>query len=454
MRNLLYAALAITLAAVLSTACSDENIGSSLNDTRSSIIVDSSFTITGTTVLNPSLRSRSSFQLLGVIDAPGYGHLESDVVMQFMPSQKLVTDYVTESTIDSCFLVMTLTSGNFTGDSLAPMRMNIYPLDKQLPYPIYSDFDPTSYYSPENLLGSISYSASAVQYGETSSLSRTVSVPMDVAYARELFTMYKLAPEKFSNPTIFAQYMPGLYITNSYGQGHVMNFSKTELQVYYRQVKPDTTINAYTSYLAVSPEVVYNNNIKLEIDESLQQRINNGEAIVVTPAGTEVEIVFPIQEIIDSYKSRTSDGISIINSLELELPVEEIENKYNIAPPKYLLMVKDGMKEDFFEKDSLTNNKDSFYATYNALKKCYTFTGMRDYILNIIKKQDGKATAADINLTITPIDVTTYTNAASYGVAASTIVTKIGPAVSRPGLARLRLDKAKIKITYSKQSMY
>ena len=93
---------------------------------------------------------------------------------------------------------------------------------------------------------------------------------------------------------------------------------------------------------------------------------------------------------------------------------------------------------------------------YNASERTYEFTGLRDYVLNIINNQGGIATDDDLAFTITPIDVTTYTYPQSYSyynysTSGSSVVTKISPMVSRPAIVRLLLDKAKIKITYSKQ---
>ena len=61
------------------------------------------------------------------------------------------------------------------------------------------------------------------------------------------------------------------------------------------------------------------------------------------------------------------------------------------------------------------------------------------------------------NLTLTPIDVASYTQMSNYYYyygSSQTVVTKISPAVSQPAIAKLRLDKAKIKVVYSKQSVY
>ena len=164
---------------------------------------------------------------------------------------------------------------------------------------------------------------------------------------------------------------------------------------------------------------------------------------------------FPIQEIIDKYEHNTGDNQSIINTLSLELPVSVPKTEYNIAPPNYLLMVKTSKKDQFINGDSLANNKDSFYAVYDAVNKKYTFPGLRSYVLDIINNKGGIATEDDMNFTITPVDVTNYTYPASYSYyyyqSTSSVVTKISPMVSRPAIVRLLLDKAKIKITYSSQ---
>ena len=228
-----------------------------------------------------------------------------------------------------------------------------------------------------------------------------------------------------------------------------MNFSTTQLDVFYHTTtSADTT---YTQvYMTATPEVVYNNNIKLTLDPAVQQMVDDGETLVMGPAGLETRVRFPIQEIIDLYRSKTSSGLAVVNGLELTLPVEEVENRWGVAPPSHLLLVKSSKKEAFFEADTLTNNKDSFYAAYDPVTRSYTFTGMRDYILDILDNKNGVATDEDMFLTLTPIDVTTFTTQSSYYTTATTTVTKMAPAISKPSIAKILLKKAKIKITFSR----
>ena len=451
-------------------ACTDETIGVSITDGMSSIIEDSSFVITGHSVRNDRVQMRTTTKMLGTLQADGYGQLYAEAVTSWMPAVSLDTTGTKAEWIDSCRLKLRLPNRNgFTGDSLAPMRLNVYRLNKVLPSPIYSDFDPTDYYDSDDLLASESYSPSSgwlevstsyVTGTNSYDTVRVISVPMPVELGRELFNAYKSDPSVFSAPKRFANLFPGIYITNSYGSGHVLNIKATELDVYYRQrgQKSDGTDTIYPakcqSYLASTPEVVSNNIIHYDVDDAITSMVDNGEAMIVAPAGYEVQVRFPIQDIIDKYKANIGNNQSIINTLTLTLPVSVPLTEYNIQPPTYLLMVKTSQKDNFINGDSLANNKDSFYAVYSPSQKEYVFTGMRDYIINIIKNQGGVATEDDFNFTITPVDVTTYSYQSSnyyYGGGSTTVVTKISPMVSRPAIARLLLNKAKVSISYSKQ---
>lgn len=451
-------------------ACTDDTIGVTITDSVSSIIEDSSFVITGHSVLNDRVQMRTSTKMLGSLTADGFGSVTASAVTMWMPAAHIDTTGVKAEWIDSCRLKLRMPYRNgFTGDSLAPMRLDVYRLNKALPNPIFSDFDPTGYYDSDDLLASESYSPIsgwmevATSYASGSAeydTVRVISVPMPTQLGRDLFTTFVNNPEKFASPKAFADVFPGIYITNSYGSGHVLNIKATELDVYYRQLgqKDDGTDTIYhrgQSYLASTPEVISNNIIHYDIDDAVTAMVNNGEAIIAAPAGYEVQVRFPIQDIIDRYRANIGSNQALINSLSLELPVSIPETEYNIQPPTYLLMVKTSKKDTFINGDSLANNKDSFYAVYDGINKRYVFSGLRNYVLNIINNQGGIATEDDFNFTITPVDVTYYTYSSSYsyyyGNGTTTTVTKISPMVSRPAIVRLLLDQAKTKITYSKQ---
>ena len=465
--TILLAVLALT-----AVSCNDEVVGSSLTDTQSVLEADSSFTLTGLSLLNTHVQSRSSretddsdarliMQLLGELKCNGYGTLKADVVTQFMPTALVDTVNTSVDAIDSCRLALRIPTQGFTGDSLVPMRLNVYRLSKQLPDPIYSDFDVNGYYNESDLLGSVSYSANALMKGTaTNSLSyRTVYVPMPLQLAREIYLKFKADPEIFKNPNDFVNFFPGVYIKNSFGSGRVMNFFDAELEMWYKKtmkdeqgkVTGDTVLQQ--TLLSATPEVISNSNISLTPDPKIQAMVDGGDAVILAPACYEVNVRFPLSEIIAKYNLELRGHLGVVNAMSLSIPAETIENDCGIAPPKHLLLVRTSHKDDFIAGDSIPDNRTSFYATYNASTKSYDFSGMRNYALDIIKYHDGEVTDDDMQLTIMPVDINFYAPTSIYGTVETTTVTKVSPGISVPAAVRLLHDKAKVKIVFTRQMM-
>ncbi len=443
-------------------SCEDNsNIGSSIIEDTIEVVIDSSFTVSGHTVANPVIQARTDDQLLGRIDAKGYGKLSSDFISQLMPSSALDTVGVTENDIDSLKLFLYMKEGDLIGDSIVPMGLDVYRVNKALPSPIYSNFDPESYYSTADRIASTVYTASVLGLpdNEVTTLThpdtamRIVPVKLPVELGREFFNKYKSDPQLFSDPQRFARWFPGLYIKNSFGSGRMMRFSSTLLAMYYRKKvaiseSKDTIYKMSNTFLAVTPEVINNNNINLSLSRSLESMAST-TPIVVAPTGYDVEVKIPIKNIIDKYRSKTN-SYSVVNSMTLEIPASEISNDYEIAPPAYMLLVRKDKKDEFFADQQLTDNVTSFYAAYNSKTKSYVFGNMRKYFLEMYEKD--AITAADGEFILTPISLVTETAQSSY-YQTETVVMALVPYIDTPTMAQFDFGKAKIKLTFSKQTI-
>ena len=434
-------------------------IGSSIIEDEIEIVMDSSFTVTGKSIENNRIQSRSLTQLLGIIEAKEYGYLKSDIITQLMPAGKIDTTGVTINDIDSLKLKLYIPMGGYTGDSIVPMGVNVYKLKKNsaLPSPIYSDFDPTDYYDNSDLIGSAIYSANALGLSDSIAelTHRFIEIKLPVALGREFFTKYKESPETYSNPSAFAKWFPGLYIANTFGSGRIMKISAAEVKMYYRKTvkiedtDTDTTYYKEGNYFAITPEVISNNNITLSMSDNLKT-LSETDAIIVAPAGLDVQITFPAREIIESYNNNKGN-ISVINALSFEIPAEEITNPNGITPPPYLLLVKSSEKNNFFEDGDITDDKTSFYATYNSTSNKYIFSDMRQYLIDLLKKET--ITDNDVTFTLTPVSLSTESSSSSYYYSSTTYINDITPYVEAPAMVKLNLDDAKIKFTYSKQTI-
>lgn len=436
-------------------------IGSSVIQDNVDVFIDSSFTVSGHSILNPVIQSRTDNQLLGRIDAKGFGRLTSDFISQLMPANALDTVGVTINDLDSIKLFMFMKEGDLIGDSIIPMGLDIYKVDKALPSPIYSDFDPDTYFSPNSKIASKIYSATVLGMPDSDismltnpdTAMRVVDVKLPIEMARDFYTKYKSDPTLFSDPIRFSEWFPGLYIKNSFGTGRMMRFRDTYVSLYYRKTVPltvltDTVYNLGSVILAVTPEVITNNNMNLSLSDNLVQ-LAGSKPVLAAPIGYDVEVNLPIKEIIEKYHT-SANSYSVVNSMTLEIPAEEISNIYGITPPTDLLLVKKSEKDNFFADQQLYNNTTSFYATYNSAKKSYTFSSMRQYFLDMWNKESVDATDGDFILT--PVSPVTE-KSQSYYYSTSTVIMAVVPYVGTPTMATLNLSGAKIKLTFSRQTI-
>ncbi len=228
------------------------------------------------------------------------------------------------------------------------------------------------------------------------------------------------------------------------------------MRMYYHTTTTNSegkeTINRYQgNYYAVTPEIVLNNNLAYTISPELDAKIADGEQIIVAPVGRDVELQFPIQEVVDYYNANTG-SLSVVNTLTFDIPAEKITNDYGIKPPANLLLILSSKKDEFFLRNELNNNITSFYAAYDADNHRYRFAGMRDYLLDILKKD--KITPEDYTFTLTPVTIQTEVNSSnSYYGSSTTYVSAIDPYIGAPAMVQLDLEKAKITLTFSKQTI-
>ena len=75
-------------------SCSDNTIGTSIADTKLEIVADSSFTVSGASVRNEKILTRTMTQLLGAIKATNYGELESEATIKTMDELEQESGYI------------------------------------------------------------------------------------------------------------------------------------------------------------------------------------------------------------------------------------------------------------------------------------------------------------------------------------------------------------------------
>lgn len=467
----IYAAAAALFSLAAFSSCEDSTspIGGSLVNGEVTIVVDTlEMKLDASSILEPNFDSRTQTKLLGRINVPEYGSLDCSFVSQLMCATKMnIPDSITVNDVDSMRMVLTVPRGSLTGDSLAPQQLKVYQLTKQLPSDINSTFDPKGYYNPSDPLGVKSYTLSALSMNDSLfKLQESIRIPIMLPrkLAQDIFTAYRNNPETFQWPQTFAQYFPGVYVEQNFGNGCIGVISAMKFYTYWHYTKmvyqkkdDDSGEYHYVPTIArdsvclfsSQPEVLSANKITYNVSDYLKNLANSGKSIITTPGGYYVNVKFPAQEIIDKY-DRDLYSVAVVSKLSFEIPAEAVENDYGLEAAPHLLMVKASERESFFRENKIPDGKTSFYAAYNSEKKCYTFAGMREYILDLINS--GKPVdPADMDFSLVPVVVSTE-EVPNYS-SSTTYVTRCAPYIGRPTVTQLDTDKAIICFSYSRQTM-
>lgn len=438
-------------------ACGDtDSIGSSLIQTDNEIIIEDNFQLTGLSVDNSRVQSRTAMLLLGTINTGDFGNFSSDFVTQFMPVSKLDTNLVAAADIDSVKLNLLFEPGSFVGDSIIPMGLEVYRLNRSLETPIFSDFDPADYYDASGYLGSTIYQASTLDLPDSlAELDyREIYVDLPRELGVELFDLYQTNPAAYNDPALFAKHFPGIYVRNSYGSGRVTQLGASIIQFFYHRDMltdegNDTTCYYTGTFFSATPEVLSNNNISYTVAPQLIERAEAGEPLIIAPAGMDVEMRFPLPEIVQYYREHAG-RLAILNNLTLSIPAADVTNAYGIEPPETLLMVLKKDRESFFANGDVTDGEISFYGTYSATTDTYEFTSLRTYLLNALKSEE-EITEEDYTFILTPVTMTSESVYNSDYGTYQDLVTEVAPYVVQPTMTSLRLDKAEIILTMTNQ---
>lgn len=441
--------------ASLSGCGEDGSIGSSLLEDQVQIVVDSSFTISGSSEQVRSIRPRTLTELLGNVTIPGYGTISSSVVAQFLPAVALDTATFTADNVDSIFMNFRYVPGSFIGDSIVPMGVTVYPLTRQLPSDIDSDFSPEGYFSSSDVLGSTVYTASTLDNDSLAKLTtRTVAVKLPVEFGRKLYKAFEDNPDDYAGGAIFtSKVFPGFYARSTFGSGRLLRATRTSMTMHLRAIKENAstgkkdTVNSVQEYYAVAPEVINNNNLSVTLDPALTDRINTGSALLVAPLGYESRLRFPAPEIMAAYRNHGS-SLAVLNSVTMSIPVDSVVESKMVGIPPYVLLVLSKDRDDFFSGNKLPDNKTSFYASYDQSSGSYSFTALGTYINELLEREE-EIKEEDYTFSLVPVMVNFELDMTSYSQ--RYIVSEVIPYIEGPVAAELDLENAKIKLTYSKQ---
>lgn len=403
--------LGLALGSYFLGGCNDELslVGPSIQpeQDKPAVFVDT-FRFEASTVKMNAVYAKTDTSLLGEFYDPLYGTLKSDYMCQFYCPDNFSFEHTPiNGTIDSVDYYIFYNS--WIGDSLTPMRAQVYMVNKQLDKYYYTDINPADYCDMQTIMGAQAYTARnrtqfndsiwSLKDDEDDGFIPYVKIRLSKEFGQKFYDETVNNPSSFANQSAFNQFLPGFYVTNTFGTGNVLNVVKSVLNIHYSYNKigsagQDSLVNEVELFSATKEVIQLNRFLNSDIDNLVQP--NDDYTYLKTPAGVCTRIVIPISTIAPVVQNR------ILNNLAVSFQAMPQDSwQFALAPPQYLLMVPEDSVKTFFEQSQLPNNVSTYLSeAFGKTSPYYTFGN----ISNLLKHQMENDPDNDIALWLIPVN--------------------------------------------------
>lgn len=341
-----------------------------------------------------SVLGNSTSSYLGSIDDPETGtRIRADFAAQFHTFENysfpkfdlMFPDDGVKRTTDSirCDSVeVRLYFSNYYGAKNAPLKLEVYPLDKnnvlQEEEDYYTDTDLDQFVLPGSepiatkVFTTEDYNlADAERNSATHADNVRIMLPDTVGSL--IMRAYYDHPEYFKDSyTFIRKVCPGFLFKIRSGNGSMLNVDVSTLNIYfnfYDKVKRDSTCSALARF-AATPEVIQSTQFS---NDNMQSLVEEDDCTYLkTPAGIMTVAQLPINEI---YQNHETDSVS-----RAQLTFTRLNNTkpstQSLGIPQSLLMVRKADATSFFKKRSVADSKTSYTTSYSSTYNTYTFNNI------------------------------------------------------------------------------
>lgn len=341
-----------------------------------------------------SVLGNSTSSYLGSIDDPETGtRIRADFAAQFhtfenysFPKFDLMfpDDGVKRSTdsIRCDSVEVRLYFSNYYGAKNAPLKLEVYPLDKnnvlQEEEDYYTDTDLDQFVLPGSepiatkVFTTEDYNlADAERNSATHADNVRIMLPDTVGSL--IMRAYYDHPEYFKDSyTFIRKVCPGFLFKIRSGNGSMLSVDVSTLNIYfnfYDKVKRDSTCSALARF-AATPEVIQSTRFS---NDDMQSLVEEDDCTYLkTPAGIMTVAQLPINEI---YQNHETDSVS-----RAQLTFTRLNNTkpstQSLGIPQSLLLVRKADATSFFKKRSVADSKTSYTTSYSSTYNTYTFNNI------------------------------------------------------------------------------
>lgn len=372
--NILLNIVVITLGTIIFSSCDDEvsSLGSNIRPDKDSIYINTdTVDITAKTIsMNNRIYARTPNPVLGVYNDLIFGEVKSDYLTEFYCPKNISFDKRTQ-TIDSVFIRVYYS--NFTGDRAAITGISSYEVNQPLDGNYYTDLNPSTYCNLSKPLGQAFFN---IKDSPTTDSMRLVEMKLNNTVGNRFYTEWQNNPGTFENSTKLKAFFPGVYVTNTYGSGLVIEPKYTILDIHYsyKYAETDSIASALFRLSSSPSEVIQMNHAKNDAAgiALLTSNSDPNKSYIKSPAGVYTELTIPLQDI------RTKIGagrkLNAANFKLMGLTEEETDSK--MKRPTNLLFVNKDSIANYFEGGKYpkaTNDFSSILMQRNSGNNSYEF---------------------------------------------------------------------------------
>lgn len=397
--KLRYIGMALIATALYSCDDDTNGIGQFIPDQDNIPAFIQEYEVKTKSVLQDAVFARSSTAYLGKFTDPQFGEMSADFLTQINCTSDFEFPETTQEVVST---ELTLYYEKSFGDSLAPMRLAIYPLNKAI-YDYgenkdlyYTDFDLNKYYdASQPPLAEKVYTAFDPSVSDslrnTEDFHPNVSIKLKKEFGQAIWEKFKENPAYFKDSKSFIDnVLKGFYIQTKHGDGSILYIDYINLQFTVDYLierkstgKVDSLITGSAS-LAASKEVFMSTRFKNSSLAEVVENANQSEksSLIKTPAGIYTEVELPLEQM---YLEHETDSLNSI-SLNFTRFNDSSNSPYKFGIPQYLLMIRKNELSTFFEENETFDNRTSFLATYNKENNTYSFSKMNRLVSSIFNE--------------------------------------------------------------------
>ena len=281
----------------------------------------------------------------------------------------------------------------FFGDSTNSVKIDVFPLDKMIDTDTkyYPDIDP-SLFCDINAQPLASINVSGWNLQDADSLRDlynyipSITIPLPDTIAKKILESYfdPATQHYFADARSFMENLcKGFYIRCSQGDGTIFYIDRTILEVNFKFIEyNDDDEPVLQSLMAEFPgnsEVLQLNSFKWK---GLESELSDSSCTWIrTPFGVFTEITLPIDDM--------RDEEYVLNSALLCLSAAVTEpSRFKPSRPSTLLLIRKDLMQDFFSKNSTTDNTESYVANYSNKYGTYTFSNIAALVEKIYSDRE------------------------------------------------------------------